>query len=85
MVMRRDRGVFVHLHPTGTVPMAALELAAQGQLGQDPHALHRLHAAQVPNIVAFPSGFPSAGSYRLFVQMKRAGQVETGVFDVEVK
>ena len=85
IVMRRDRGVFAHLHPTGTVPMAALELAAQGQLGQDPHALHRLQAAQVPNVVAFPYGFPSAGSYRLFVQMKRAGQVETGVFDVEVK
>ena len=85
IVLRRDRGVFAHLHPTGTVPMAALELAAQGQFGQDPHALHRLHAAQVPNVVAFPYGFPSAGSYRLFVQMKRAGQVETGVFDVEVK
>ena len=82
IVLRKDRGVFAHLHPTGTVPMAALELAAQGL---DPHALHRMHEGRVPNVVAFPYGFPSAGSYRLFVQMKRAGQVETGVFDVEVK
>ncbi len=85
MVLRRDRGVFVHLHPTGTVPMAALELAAKGQLGQDPHALHRLQSGQVPNVVAFPYGFPSAGSYRMFVQMKRAGHVDTGVFDLDVK
>lgn len=85
MVLRRDRGVFAHLHPTGTVPMAALELAAKGQLDQDPHALHRLHSAAVPNVVAFPYGFPSSGSYRLCVQMKRAGNVETAIFDLEVK
>lgn len=88
IVLRHDRGVFAHLHPTGTVPMAALEVAAQGQLGQDPHAVHRLaHPATgpMPNVVAFPYGFPSPGTYRLFVQMKRAGQVETGVFDMEVR
>ncbi|MBY0507189.1 MAG: hypothetical protein K2X03_24960 [Bryobacteraceae bacterium] len=87
MVLRRDRGVFAHLHPSGTVPMAALELAAQGQLGQDPHAVHRLaHSATgaMPNVVAFPYGFPSAGSYRLFVQIKRAGHVETAAFDLQV-
>jgi len=35
--------------------------------------------------VEFPYGFPSAGRYRIFVQMKHAGVVETGVFDVDVK
>jgi len=88
ILLRRDRGVFAHLHPTGTVPMAALEVAAQGQLGQDPHAVHRLaHSGTgpMPNVVAFPYGFPTPGSYRLFVQMKRAGQVETGVFDLDVR
>ena len=87
MVMRRDRGVFAHLHPSGTVPMAALELAAQGQLGPDPHAAHRRAQSAtgiMPDVVAFPYGFPSAGSYRMFVQMKRAGQVETGAFDLVV-
>ena len=38
----------------------------------------------MPNVLAFPYGLPSAGSYRMFVQMKRAGQVETGVFDLVV-
>jgi hypothetical protein len=30
--------------------------------------------------VAFPYGFPKAGEYRIFVQVKRAGKVETGEF-----
>jgi len=35
--------------------------------------------------VEFPYGFPSAGRYRIFVQMKHGATVETGVFDAEVK
>ena len=37
-----------------------------------------------PN-VNFPYGFPTPGRYRIFIQMKHAGTVETGVFDAEVK
>jgi hypothetical protein len=33
----------------------------------------------------FPYGFPKPGAYRIFVQIKRAGAVETGVFDVDVE
>ena len=86
-VMKKDRKVFAHLHPTGTVPMASLELAAQNLLDKDPHAVHKLHAMHeaLPATVAFPFGFPEAGDYRLFVQMKRAGKVETGVFDLTVR
>lgn len=35
----------------------------------------------VPNEVAFPYGFPTAGRYRIFVQMKHGDTVETGIFD----
>jgi hypothetical protein len=35
--------------------------------------------------VSFPYGFPKAGAYRIFVQVKHDGHVETGVFDAEVK
>lgn len=78
-VLSQDGTVFAHLHPTGTVPMAAMALAAK-----DPHAGHYM-GGRLPPIVYFPYGFPKAGAYRLFVQMKRAGRVETGVFDLRVE
>jgi len=35
--------------------------------------------------VNFPYGFPPPpGEYRIFVQIKRAGKIETGVFDARV-
>lgn len=77
-VVKKDRTVFAHLHPTGTVPMAALALAG----GE--HAGHYMEAS-LPKVVAFPYGFPSPGEYRVFVQLKRKGQVETAPFDVVVK
>jgi hypothetical protein len=36
-------------------------------------------------VVEFPYGFPSPGRYRIFIQMKHANTVETGVFDAEVR
>ena len=40
----------------------------------------------LPSTVSFPYGFPSAGQYRIFVQMKHGDTtVETGVFDAIVR
>ena len=39
----------------------------------------------VSPMVAFPYGFPSAGAYRIFIQMKHGSTVETGVFDAKVQ
>jgi hypothetical protein len=41
--------------------------------------------APVTPEVEFPYGFPTPGRYRIFVQMKHDGTVETGVFDATVK
>ena len=41
-------------------------------------------AEHIPPMVEFPYGFPSPGRYRIFIQMKHANTVETGVFDADV-
>ncbi len=73
--VKADRTVFAHVHPSGSVPMAALELANPTQ---DPHAGHTM---ALPATVSFPYGIPQAGEYRVIVQIKRGGKVETGLFD----
>lgn len=77
--VRRDRSVFAHVHPSGSAPMAAMEIAMPSS------ASHAQHAAAMPSTVTFPYGFPEPGDYRIFVQVKRAGTVVTSAFDASVK
>jgi hypothetical protein len=79
--VRNDRSVFAHVHPSGTVSMAALGLTAEAGA----HAGHQMAYSGLPAVVSFPYGFPKAGAYRIFVQVKRAGKVETGIFDARVE
>ena len=43
----------------------------------------KMDESAIPNMTGFPYGFPSAGRYRIFVQMKHGTTVETGVFDAK--
>jgi hypothetical protein len=95
--VKDDGTVFAHVHPSGTVSMAALMMAAaQNQPrqadamaampGMDASGMHASGAKETaathfPNEVGFPYGFPTAGAYRIFVQMKHGQVVETGAFD----
>lgn len=89
-----DMNVFAHIHPAGSVSMAAVELARTGagasgevQAGIPmamPMAMP-MSNAPLPPEVSFPYGFPRRGEYRIFVQVKRAGVVQTGVFDARVQ
>jgi hypothetical protein len=98
-IVRSDLSVFAHVHPAGSVSMAALDLAqndspnatgdvAQGSMPMSmdmPMSMPMSDpSAPLPPEVRFPYGFPKAGDYRVFVQIKRAGHVETGVFDAHV-
>ena len=40
-----------------------------------------VRASMLPNAVGFPYGFPTPGAYRIFVQMKHGGTIETASFD----
>ena len=90
---RRDRGVFAHVHPGGSAAMAATAIAERAIAGDAPD--HRGHgmtpaggasnqAGALPAVVTFPYGLPSPGDYRVFVQVKRAGRIETALFDINV-
>ena len=79
--VRSDRSVFAHVHPSGSVPMAALALTQP----DNPHAGHTMAASQLPAEVSFPYGFPKSGDYRIYVQVKRGGAIVTGVFDARVE
>jgi hypothetical protein len=96
LVLTRDDGaVFVHLHPAGTISLAAQETFELRRPGDTiPGALaQRLaerdaspHAMVVAgNTVSFPYSFPRPGNYRLWVQVKRGGRILTGAFDTAVQ
>ena len=78
--VKSDLSVFAHIHPAGSVPMASLG-AAQQKSGMP---MDHRSMGMLPAEVSFPYGFPKRGDYRLFVQVKRHGEIETGVFDAHV-
>jgi len=121
VVRRSDGAVFTHLHPVGTISMAAQEMLSRREPGT---SAERIATSSSPsratngsagpatngspgrtingspgraatgdpiattssstNEVAFPYAFPRPGNYRLWVQVRTAGRVLTGVFDVDV-
>jgi hypothetical protein len=88
--VRADGQVFAHIHPSGTAAMAAMMMAQ----GRNPEQRMQMPmpmqmpmdggSAAIPNKVGFPYGFPTAGKYRIFVQMKHGDTIETGSFDADV-
>ena len=96
MIARDDGAVFVHLHPAGTISLAAQQAfvlrqpgdTARGELGKRLAAMDMgsgRPGAALPGDVSFPYAFPQPGRYRLWVQVKRHGRILTGGFDADVR
>ena len=83
----RDRRVFAHVHPSGSAPMAAMQIGERS-LGGAANAAppdHTHGGGGLPAVVSFPFGLPERGDYRIFVQVKRSGRIDTGAFDAHVE
>ena len=85
--VKTDWTTFAHTHPEGSAPMPSMMVANDGSA---PDAMAGMAAPgetaePLASTVEFPYGFPAAGRYRIFVQMKHGTTVETGVFDAEVR
>jgi len=93
--LKTDGTVFAHIHPDGTMAMAALMMAnpqakmsgasGSGEMNMGNMQGMSMGGVGLPNSVAFPYGFPSPGHYHIFVQMKHSAQIETGIFDAYVR
>jgi hypothetical protein len=79
VVISDNAQVFIHLHPLGTISVAA----QNSFLVRDGLQFPMRHE-QTGNTVSFPYAFPRPGSYYVWVQVKRNGQVLTGLFHTEV-
>jgi hypothetical protein len=87
-ILDDDFSVYAHIHPEGSVSMAAYMMANAGRAATSNAIpamdMSTMQSAAVPNTVSFPYGFPKAGRYRIFVQMKHGNTIDTGAFDVVV-
>ncbi len=91
--VKTDGTVFAHTHPEGSAAMPAVMLAnaespgppsaSESDSGTMPGM--NMPTGKLPPVVEFPYGFPTAGVYRIFIQMKHGNTVETGVFDAQVR
>jgi hypothetical protein len=90
-IVSSDLQVFAHIHPSGSVPMAALMMAsaksadtANSMAGMNRPDMNMSAGASISPELSMPYGFPSPGHYRIFLQFKRANKIETAYFDTVV-
>jgi hypothetical protein len=93
-LLRRERGDTAILDSASiaraiaAAEMPGMDMSGMPNHGADSSSMQHASAAahaDTQQQVAFPFAFPTAGRYRVFVQVKRNGIVETASFDVVVE
>jgi hypothetical protein len=85
VIRSADGTVFTHLHPAGTISLISQELFARRERGEHPSATPiDVVCGRPERELRFPYSFPKAGVYRMWVQVKINGQIQTGAFDINV-
>lgn len=85
IIQAEDGSVFTHLHPLGTISMAAQrQFAEREQAGYLANQPLDLLCSPARPMLSFPYAFPKAGSYRLWLQIKSGGEILTVPFLVKV-
>jgi hypothetical protein len=85
VIWKTNGHVFTHLHPLGTISMTSQLLFAKRESGEylANQPLDVVCGAP-PKTVAFPYAFPEPGNYRVWVQVKVNGAIQTAVFNADV-
>ena len=84
-IVRSDFRVFAHLHPSGSISMASLELVSPHQNGSSNEMPGMIMpTTPISPEISIPYGFPEAGLYRLFLQIRHRRVIETATFDAKV-
>jgi hypothetical protein len=86
IIQHADGSVFTHLHPLGSISMAAQKRFAEREharyLANQP--LDLLCSPASP-VLSFPYAFPKTGVYHLWLQTKLQGQIQTVAYNVTVE
>ena len=101
VVLRSDGSVFDHLHPSGNYSMAAqmiFDAKIAKETGGLPPGMMKMPDGSImdrsmmaasdhaeTSVISLPYEFPTAGDYRVWVQIKIAGRILTGSFDTTVQ
>lgn len=80
-----DGSVFTHLHPSGSISMAAQLLFANRESNPKGAAgAVDIYCGRPDQALAFPYAFPKPGPYRVWVQARSNGEILTAAFDLNV-
>jgi hypothetical protein len=85
VIWKRDGSVFTHLHPLGTISMTSQLLFARREEGaRMANQPLDIVCGAPPKEVSFPFAFPEAGEYRVWVQVRIDGEIQTAAFDATI-